>query len=245
MLSKAGSFKFRIESNICDFKEKATITTISRFLLEAAMIHARERRFGYEQISKDNMAWVLSRLSVQMAAYPAGNQSITVETWIETVSRFFTQRCFRLIDPSEKTIGYARTVWAAVDMQTRRPIDILTWRPDMAEYVDAEKQCPIERMNKIPAINGIDSCMEYTVRYSDIDINKHMNSAKYIEHTINVFDLSLFNEKFIHQFEIIFHAEGKFGDKLKLYMQNPAENEYLIDTKKGDESVCRSRVVWK
>jgi len=47
MLSKVGSFKFHIESYVCDFTEKATITVMSRFLLDAASIHAQEREFGY------------------------------------------------------------------------------------------------------------------------------------------------------------------------------------------------------
>ena len=245
MLSKVGSFKFHVESYVCDFTQKATFTVISRFMLDAASIHAQQRGFGYEHISKDNKAWVLSRFSIQMEEYPAQNQDLTVETWIETVSRLFTQRCFCFINPSGKIIGYARTVWAAIDMQTRRPIDIPAWRPDMSDYIETEKQCPIEKMDKIPTVTGMEPYMGYTVRYSDIDINQHMNSVKYIEHAINVFDLNLFSEKLIHKFEIVFLAEGMFGDKLKLYMQNVSENEYLIDTKKGEESICRSRIVWK
>ena len=213
--------------------------------MDVASNHAQQLGLGYEHIARDNVVWVLSRLSIQMDEYPGQNQDLTVETWIETVSRFFTQRCFCFINHAGKVIGYARTIWAAIDMQTRRPIDIQEWRPDMLQYVEAEKQCPIEKMSKIPQVEGIDSNMGYTVRYSDIDINKHMNSAKYIEHVINTFDLDIFKEKIIHKFEIIFLAEGMYGDKLKLYKQSLSENEYIIDTKKGEESVCRSRVIWK
>jgi len=245
MLPKVGSFKFHIESYVCDFTEKATITVMTRFLLDAASIHAQQREFGYEHILKDNVVWVLSRLSIQIDEYPRHNQDLTVETWIETVSRFFTQRCFCFIDQSGKIIGYARTIWAALDMQTRHSIDIPSWRPDMLQYVDSEKLCPIEKMSKIPHIDGIESNMGYTVRYSDIDINKHLNSIKYIEHAINIFDLDFFQEKIINKFEIVFLAEGMFGDKLKLYKQNLSENEFIIDTKKGEESICRIRIIWK
>jgi acyl-ACP thioesterase len=213
-------------------------------MLDAASIHAQQRGFGYEHISKDDVAWVLSRISIDMEEYPDHNQDITVETWIENVSRFFTQRCFCFINEAGKTIGYARTIWAAIDMQTRRPIDIQAWRPDMLVYVEEGKQCPIEKMSKIPSVDDVDSCMGYTVRYSDIDINKHMNSVKYIEHAVNVFDLDYFKEKFIQKFEMIYLAEGMFGDKLKLYEQKISENEYIIDTKKGEESVCRCRIIW-
>lgn len=244
MLSKVGSFQFHIESYVCDFMGKATLPVIGNFILQAATIHAHERGFGYDAISKDNAAWVLSRLSVQMDEYPNHDEFLTVETWVEDVSRFFTQRCFAFINQEGKRIGSARSIWAAINMQTRRPIDIPTWRPDLANYLEVEKECLAEKPAKIPAVDGVESNMGYAVRYSDIDINKHMNSVKYIEHIINVFDLEIFREKMIRKFEIVYLSEGGFGDKLKLYKEQSSENEFIIDTKRGEESICRSRIIW-
>jgi len=245
MLAKTGSFKFHIESYVCDFTEKATLSVICNFIVEAASTHAQQRGFGYEQILKRNVAWVLSRLSVEMYEYPEHNRDLTVETWIESVNHFYTQRCYRFIDEKGTTVGYARTIWAAIDVTTRRPIDLLTWRSDMPDYVETERECVVEKMQKIPPVENIEPCMGYSVRYSNIDINKHMSAIKYIEHIIDVFDLDMFKEKFIHKFDIVYLAEGRYGDKLKLYKQNISENEYIIDTKKDNNSICRSRIVWK
>ena len=244
-LSKVGSFKFHIESYVCDFNQKVTITEITRLMLEAASIHAQRFAFGYDHITKDNITWVLSRLSIQMDEYPNHNQDFTVETWVESISRLFTQRCYSFIDQSGKIVGYARTIWAAIDIDTRRPVDIPSWRPDMFDHIEIQKQCPIEKMNKIQPVMDTDPSMGYTVRYSDLDVNMHMSSVKYVEHTVNVFDLELFVEKIIHKFEMVFLVEGKFGNKLKLYKQQISENEFVIDTKHEDESICRCRVVWK
>ena len=246
MLPKTGLFKFHLESYACDFTGKATLPVIGNFILQAATIHAQERGFGYEEVSKDNVAWVLSRLAIETSEYLGHGRDITVETWVEAVAAFFTQRCFRFLDEENKVVGYARTVWAAINMETRRPVDIPHWCPGLVEYVEEGKECPIEKTPKIPAVKeGAEPATSYFVRYSDIDINKHMNSVKYIEHVINVFDLAFFKEKQIHRFDMAYLAEGAFGDKLDLYMQKNTESEYLIDTKKGTDSVCRSRITWK
>jgi len=245
MLNKLGSFKFHIESYTCDFTEKATLAGICGHILEAASRHAEERGFGYGDILKDHIAWVLSRFSIKMNHFPDFNRTIRIETWIEGVDRFFTQRGFCIYDEDETILGYARSIWAAINIETRRPIDIASWRPDLVEYVVHEKECPIEKFSKIPPVEGIDSSMGYSVRYSDIDINKHMNSIKYVEHIVNMFDLEMFRDNLIQRFDIIFLAEGIFGDKLKLYRQNISEDECLIDTRRGEESVCRSRIIWK
>jgi acyl-ACP thioesterase len=245
MLNKLGSFKFHIKSYTCDFTEKATLSGIGGYILDVASRHAEKRGFGYGEILKDNVAWVLSRLSIKMDSYPDFNRTIRIETWIEGVERFFTQRCFCVYDENETVLGHARSIWAAIDIGTRRPIDIVSWRPDLVEYVMPEKVCPIDKFSKIPAIEGIEPSMGYSVRYSDIDINKHMNSIKYLEHIVNSFDLEIFRDNLIRRFDIVYLAEGIFGDKLKLYKQNISEDECLIDTRRGDESVCRSRIIWK
>jgi acyl-ACP thioesterase len=245
MLSKTGSFTFHIESYVCDFEGKATLPVIGNLILQAATIHAGERGFGYEAIVKDRVAWVLSRLSLEMYSYPGHDEGLTIETWIEDIGRFFTQRCFRFINGQRETTGYARTIWAAIDMTTRRPIDILAWRPDMSQYVDAERHCPVKKPEKIVPVAG-QPVDRYVVRYSDIDINRHMNSVKYMEHAVNVFDLEMFVHYSIRRFEIVYLQEGTFGDKLDLYREAVSPNEYLIDTRKATgESVCRCRIVWE
>ncbi len=245
MLPKIGSFTFHIESYVCDFKGKAMLPVIGNFILQAATIHAQQRGFGYEAIRKDKAAWVLSRLSIEMYDYPGYDEDLTVETWIEDITKYFTQRCFRFIDQAGKTIGYARSIWAAIDMTTRLAIDLPAWRPDLAEYVDNTRECPVEKPAKIPGVDGQEATIGYSVRYSDMDINRHMNSIKYMEHTINVFDLELFRQKRIHRFEMVYLMEGMFGDKLKLYKVETNPDEFLIDTKHEGESICRSRILWK
>ena len=245
MFSKVGVFKFHIDSYVCDFRGKATLPVIGNFILQAATMHAQERGFGYEDIVKDNAAWVLSRLAIEMQEYPGYNEDIIVETWIEDVARHFTQRNLKFINQNGKIIGYARTIWAAIDIKTRRPVDIPAWRPDLLEYVDNSIHCPVEKPAKIAPVENQEPTMGYSVRYSDIDINGHMNSVKYIEHTINVFNTEQFDCKNIRTFEMVYLAEGNFGDKLKVYKKQVNENEFLIDTKKDSESICRNRTVWE
>lgn len=244
MKSKVGSFLYHIESYLCDFRGKATLPIIGNYLLNAATLHAQERGFGYEAIVKDHTAWVLSRMTIEITEYPRFDENLTVETWIEDVTRYFTQRCLRFINKEGKTIGYARTIWAAIDTESRKPKDILSWRPDIGDYIAESIDCPISKPGKVPeAVNEPSS--GYTVRYSDIDINGHMNSIKYIEHTIDIFDLDIFRAKSIRSFEIMYLAECAFGDKLKLHITEASPGEFLVDTKKEGISVCRSRIVWK
>ena len=245
MLPKIGSFSFGLESYLCDFSGRATLPLIGNFILQAATNHAQKRGFGFDKMSASGMAWVLSRLSIEMTEYPEHNSLITVETWVEAVANYFTRRCFRIISSNETTVGHALSIWAAIDVNTRQPVDIHSVCPELKESVETGKACPISGISRIPPLKYGNPAGEYVVRYSDIDINRHMNSIKYIEHVVNLFDLDVFRNNQIRKFDITYLAEGMFGDKLDLFMQSDGASGYLVDTRKGPDSVCRSRIIWQ
>ena len=243
-LSKIGVFTCHIESYQCDFNEKARLVGIVNQLLDAAIEHAEERGFGYTALKNDNRAWVLSRLIIEINEHPKNETDLTISTWIEGVTRTFTNRCFMLSDKEGNAIGYARSVWAAIDRESRKPVNILDWRPDMNDYIEKDADCPIDNPSKIPMIQE-NVCSSFTVKYSDIDINGHVNSMRHIEHLIDSFDLSYFQKKSISKFEIIYLTESAFGDELTIHKQEISPDEFLLEIKKGETSVCRSRLFWK
>ena len=123
--------------------------------MAAASSHAGERGFGFNDMSERHTAWVLSRLAIEMKEYPTAFDKINLYTWIDEVGRLFTSRCFELADENGKTFGFARSIWAAIDVETRRPtlLDIEA----LGKYID-ERPCPIEKPGKImPAENTINS----------------------------------------------------------------------------------------
>ena len=88
--------------------------------------------------------------------------------------------------------------------------------------------------------------MLLTAKYSDIDINGHVNSIRYIEHILDLFPIELYKSKHIRRFEMAYVAESYYGDELSFYVDETNENEYHIEVKKnGDELVCRSKVLFE
>ena len=143
-----------------------------------------------------------------------------------------------------KTIGYARSVWAMISMETRKPADLLTLHGgSIVDYV-CDKECPIEKPGRIKISDKAVST-DYQTKYSDIDINGHVNSIKYIEHILDLFPIEVFKEKRIKRFEMAYVAESYYGDTLAFFKEEENEYEYNIEVKKnGDEIVCRSKVIF-
>ena len=82
--------------------------------------------------------------------------------------------------------------------------------------------------------------------YSDVDINGHINSVKYIEHVLDLWPLDWYREHSISRFEIAYVAEVHAGDQLSLYRENLADGEYNIRIVRTDGTeCCRCKVVFK
>lgn len=244
MLNVVGSYSFTIDAYLSDFRGKATLPMLGGFMLQAATKHAEERGFGYSAMTEKGKVWVLTRMYIQIIEYPKNESQITLNTWVTDLNKLFTERCFSIEDESGHEIGFARSLWAALDLETRRATNILDLE-GLTEYI-SKKECPIEPASKIAQPKTENELKtSFTVQYSDIDINKHLNSLKYIEHFVNVFPLDMFEDKEIQDFNINYLFEGHYGEKLDILKAQAEPDTFTLTMKNSEKSVCLAKVGWR
>lgn len=241
--AKIGNYKFVAEPFHVDFMGKLTMGVLGNHLLNCAGFHAAERGFGIAEINENQYTWVLSRLAIELEDMPRQYEDFSVQTWVENVYRLFTDRNFELKNKDGKTIGYARSVWAMISMQSRKPADLLTLHGgNISEYI-CDKECPISKPGRIKVTQEVPA-VEYQTKYSDIDINGHVNSIKYIEHILDLFPMETFKDKQIKRFEMAYVAESYYGDTLLFYKEEKEDGSIDIEVRKAsNEVVVRSKVV--
>lgn len=243
--NKIGTYSFVAEPFHVDFSGKLTMSVLGNHLLNCAGFHAAERNFGMTTLNENHYTWVLSRLAIELKEMPRQYERFSVQTWVENVYRLFTDRNFAIMNQDGEVIGYARSVWAMISMETRKPADLLTLHGGSITDHICDKECPIEKPGRIKVSTDC-PVYEYQTKYSDIDINGHVNSIKYIEHILDLFPLEQFREKAVRRFEMAYVAESYYGDRLSFYREQKSENEYDIEVKKNDtEVVVRSKVEFR
>lgn len=247
--NKIGTYSFVAEPFHVDFTGRLFMGVLGNHLLNCAGFHASERGFGISELNESNYTWVLSRLAVEMEEMPAQYETFSVDTWVENVYRLFTDRDFAIYGKDGKVYGYARSVWAMINLDTRKPADLLTLHGDrIVDYIETEKPCPIEKPGRIK----VGSCMpvrSVEMYYNDIDINGHVNSIKYMEHVLDLFPKEWYAGHVIRRFEMAYVAESYFGDVLSFFREENADGTIDIEVRKnvgGDnaegEVVCRSKI---
>lgn len=239
-----GIYPYHIKSFEADFTGKAPLTVICNYLLYSAGLHADERQFGLDELLKANKAWVLSRFNVVIQEYPKRNDHIFVETWVENMQGLFTIRKFNLLDNSQNLLGSASTTWALIDLNTRRPqrIDLIVKNLPLV----SQKDCLAETPEKIDISHPSQLVSTNAVKYSDLDILRHLNSVKYIQWVMDTLPIDLFDDNHLVQFQINYLAETQFGESVEIASAQHGTNWWHELKRKSDNRiVCRTHSVWK
>lgn len=242
------SYPFYVEPFHVDFRGNIFFSILGNHMLNAAGNHSQKRGWGIAALNETRHTWVLSRLSIEMNEMPKEYERCEVRTWVESVKRYFTNRNFSILRADGTPLGYARSIWAMIDLETRKPCDLISlYDGDILRYVVPEEEniCPIEGYGRFHFREPELLCTIDT-HYSDIDINGHVNSMKYIEHILDLFPHERFERQQVRRIEIAYKAESYFGDRLSFYCQPVSEVETGIEIRKhavGKEHECSEEVV--
>lgn len=209
---------------------------------EAANLHATEINFGYDDLIKNRLAWVLSRLRIKFLNTPKWRDKTTLETWHKGNDGLFALRDFLMSDASGSPAIVAASYWLIINIDTRR-IQRTDHVPGYAESkADNPRDVMEEKCEKIVAPDHIELHHEHIVQYSDLDMNGHTNNAKYIEWAIDSIDPAFLLNKTFKEIEISFNLESKLDDKIDLYIADITENIKYIEGKREDKSIFQTKM---
>lgn len=237
---KIGRFPFVVEPFSEDFAGFLSWRFMGNHLLRCASLHAAANGFGYEQMIRENRAWVLSRLIVDMKEMPRTGQRYFINTWVNRIYRQFTDRMFTITDGQGRAFGNAFSIWALIDINSRRPVDLEALPDGGFSSAIVDEKVEVNQHPRV-RIKMTAPVREITAHYSDLDINGHVNSIRYIEMLLDLFDSSFIKENPLKHIEMAYCSESYSGDSLQLYRENLSDGAYAAEIKKnGGEAVLKS-----
>lgn len=184
---------------------------------EIAEDNATAVGFGRAQLVESRgLAWILTRLHVQMDRYPKIAQTIRVSTWPTPPTKLTFLRQFAFHDMDGNCLGRASSQWVLFDIKER----VMRRTKEIGENypVDPTLEIVLEDPKKIYMPDDMAEAQTRMVRYSDVDMNKHMNNVKYADWICELFDTETLKTRSIKNLKINFVAEAFLDQDVKLYM---------------------------
>lgn len=227
-----------------DFRKRTTLEAICRSFLDAAWSHAAQLGFGYEHLAAQGLLWVLVRLLVRVENYPLWGQSAELSTWPCGTSGAFALRDFEIADGQGKPLAAATSSWLVLDAAAHRPqrIDKLLFQvPNLAT-----RRAVAQNAGKLPGIPSSSAASTVTARYSDIDVNQHVNSARYLGWLMDCYPAEFHQTHVLRCAELNYVSETKWGEGLSILTQQCQPLEFAHSVVKPDQSeACRAHLHWE
>lgn len=210
------SKKYTVEVSDIDFRQQIKLSSLFGYLQDMATEHGYRIGVGRDVLqTKYGIIWVLARVKVDVIRYPKFKEEIVIETWPDQPGKLDFNRNFLVYDKDKNIIIKAMSQWVLIDFNTRR-----LRRSSILEekFPESDRQRPLDfTPNKIKPEGNLVSNYKKTVGYSDIDLNEHLNNAKYIDYIMDCFSLEDHKKHTVKSIEINYLHEAMAGDTLELY----------------------------
>jgi len=223
---------------------KASIASLFNILIEAAWAHAQVMDWGYDSLKSNNLFWVLSRMYFQVEKYPAWQDQITLNTWSAGTDGMYAYREYILENEKGEILLKASSAWLILDMETRKIFRLSEYRSTFPKRID-DNACRNPKRIK-PGIHP-ENLNFYPVLFSELDINQHFNSVKFVERVLDDFGIDFLNSYEPAELEVNYLKEGVAGDMIAVTSKQISENEYqncLVRQSDGAD-LCVMRIVWR
>lgn len=234
--------RFRLTAAQCNAQRELAPAMLVQHIIEVATEHADALGVGFKNLAANGTLWVLSRCAFEVKRYPRLLEEYSLTTWVEAYNRHFSERNFEIKGEGGEVIGYARTIWVSIDLKTRRPANLDNF--DFLQQIVFDKECPIDRQGKLHPIEPPQMCHPYRFQVSDIDVNRHVNSSRYVELIINQMDLETYDNFFVSRFEIEYRREAHYADEAEVCSAFSPEGDALLTAiNVGRNTVCLARSI--
>ena len=238
--------RFEVRAYEVDLRGRLATPTLCDWLQEAAGQHARALGWAIEELETRGLTWVLSRLHLRLEARPEWGSVVRLLTWPAGVHRVFAVRDYRVIEEGGGEVASATSGWLLVNLASRRPT-----RPP-AEVETMAKAAPgralIDEFARLPSVEAGEPVAEFTARYSDLDVNHHVNNVALLRMVLDGVPDSTLATRVPTELEVEFRAEVTLGDTLEARVARLGEIDGcyvhgLVRASDGQE-VVRARSSW-
>ncbi|MDE6081407.1 MAG: hypothetical protein K2F70_03960 [Muribaculaceae bacterium] len=229
-----------VKASHCGPQQDLPLQSLVSEIIDIATEHANDLGIGYDYMIRHDAAWILGCISLRMKRFPECNRTFTLRTWILNVNPYFSERAVAVIGEDGTEIGFAITVWMAIDINKRHAARLDRLFPDGLPVSDIPAD--MEPRERLPKISSPEGFREHRFQYSDMDCNRHVTTTRYVEQIVNLHDMAFYDTHRVSRFDITFHAETHAGDLVRIEWQEIGDDTLRANIMR-DGTLCTAALI--
>jgi medium-chain acyl-[acyl-carrier-protein] hydrolase len=176
---------------------------------------------------------------VQITRLPVSGEKITVQTWPMPTTRAAYPRSTVAYDEAGNECFRGISLWVLMDAESRAMVLPGKSGVTVSGMLTGSELAAPGSM----ALQSAGQTMTRTVRYTDLDINGHMNNCRYLDWVEDTLPGSFHEENHVSEFTVNYMTEAREGEALSLRYQLTDGPCLGVDAlREGEVSPGRNRV---
>ena len=167
-----------------------------------------------EVVARYHAFWMLARIRYVLKRPLGWDEPLTVKTWHRGGRAAMMYREFDLSVDGE-LVGQALSAWVLADLDTHKLFRLA----DVSEFegTTGGSLCRKDTLHKLRVPEGLTLAEKRRMRYSDTDINGHVNNVRYADFACDALELERLGEgKFVSSLQVCYLAECLAGENVEL-----------------------------
>ncbi len=208
-------------------KGQIPVWVLQNYFQEAAGIDAHNLSYGWEELSINGVAWILTKLQIQLLKPVSGAQKIRVKTWHCYSDKIQSRRDFVMFNEAGEHIAKGVSWWLIMDLNKRK----ITRSPQSLIDLNDKNPAPImeastEKAPRETELGAPLNTVDLTARLEDLDSNNHVNNSHFSAWALESLPADKTEGKTLVEIIIHFKAEVRHGDKVLSILYSAGQDRY-------------------
>ena len=224
-----------VDSRDVDGRGQCKASALLGHLQEAATRAAEAGGFGREPLLRGYHAfWMLTRIWFCLRRPLGWGEELTITTWHRGGRSAVMYRDFDL-QVGEELVGEAVSAWVLADLDSRKLLR-LGGVPEL-EGTDGGARCKDRTLNKLRLPAQFTPAERRLMRYSDTDINGHVNNTRYADFACDAVRMDRMERGvFLQAMQIGYLAECMPGEELTMLTGRQGDAVFVRGMDAGGKS---------
>ena len=213
---------YKILASDVDAGRRLRLSRLFTLLQEAAIAHTEALGWPRETTLDRGFLWVVTLQETRVARLPRYDERVTLESVPGDMMHTFYPRFYRLTDANGETLLTSSALWALMDVQTRAMCF-----PDRTGVVIGGQKADWETFfPAAPRLPAEGAETPFTVPYSYVDLNGHMNNTRYFDLAEDLMDADL-RERRLLSVKTEYSGEARCSETLSVRASRTG-NEFRV-----------------
>ncbi len=232
--------EFQVSPVAVDQFGRLKASRLLAYLQDVAGDHSAILGTDQKALTDKNLFWAVIRHRVQIARLPQSGEKLRIETWPMPTTRTAYPRSTIAYDEAGNECFRSISLWILMDASSRAMV--LPGKSGV-EVGGLLRGCELCAPSSIlPKEMG--SLQERIVRYTDLDINGHMNNCRYLDWVEDLLPSTFHAQHEIREFTLCYMSEVRENEPVQLHWELSDGPDLAVEAVRGDdgEAAAHSRV---